>query len=75
MPINGDGSALNSSLIKPNYTINDITALTNVLPVKVNDQFRRSDKSDNKRYQLYKNRRITSLPDLENGNSNSSDGS
>lgn len=80
IPLNGDSTAAtansNNAFMKADYTINDLQDLIPLLPSNTANPRKNSfrSKNNNARRCPY-NRRVASLPDLENGNSNSSDGS
>lgn len=75
LPLNGDSNT-NLDNIKPDYTIYNLQELLNILPDTTNGNAKRPNfrTRANARRVPY-NRRVASLPDLESGNSNSSDGS
>lgn len=75
IPLNGDNSAETSN-IKADYTITDLAEMLTLLPSNPTNPRRNSfrSKGNGIRRSPY-NRRIITEPDLENGNSNSSDGS
>ncbi|XP_037025915.1 N-acylneuraminate-9-phosphatase [Bradysia coprophila] len=75
LPLNGDSNT-NLDNIKPDYTINNLQELLAILPDNSNGNAKKPNfrTRANARRVPY-NRRVASLPDLESGNSNSSDGS
>lgn len=73
LPLNGDCNTNLVDNIKPDYTINNLQELLAILPDN-NPKKPNFRTRPNARRVPY-NRRVASLPDLESGNSNSSDGS
>lgn len=81
IPLNGDNTTettnSNNPLIRADYTINDLQELKTLLPSNPSNPRKNSFRSKNNNAQRRSpyNRRVASVPDLENNNSNSSDGS
>lgn len=82
IPLNGDSSELHdgaTAVYRPDYIIQALPELLLILPTDnaaataKKNSFRSSNKANVRRVPY--NRRVASLPDLESGNSNSSDGS
>lgn len=74
IPLNDDVT-LNSTSIKPNYKITDLQELATLLPVTTTSNGLRRGSGTTASSKYLRNRLTASLPDFENGNSNSSDGS
>lgn len=66
-----ESESTNNSAFKPNHTIFDLQELRQIIPIKEHGGLMPRHIGFRKRFLYAK----TTLPDLDNGNSNSSDGS